>query len=160
MGVAGSGKTTVGRRLAERIGCPFYDGDDFHSAGNRAKMAAGKPLSEQDRAGWIADLSRSVRFWNREGPLTVLACSALRRKHRELLAGEGGVLWVYLKISPDLAAKRLLERRGHFFHPALLASQFDTLEAPEGAWVVDVSRNVDTIVGELEKKLRDANVLR
>ena len=161
MGVAGSGKTTLGKRLAGRLGCPFFDADDFHSPANRAKMASGQPLNDEDRAGWIQDLSTAVLDWNKAGPLTILACSALRQSYRDVLAHRGGaVIWIYLKTTFALAAQRLEGRQNHFFNPALLESQFKILEEPKNAWVVDVSPNADTIADTLVELLKEKNVLR
>jgi gluconokinase len=160
MGVAGSGKTTLGKRLAARLGCPFFDADDFHSPANRDKMASGQPLNDQDRADWIRDLSKAVLVWNEARPLTILACSALRQSYRDALGKGGAVLWIYLKATFALASRRLEGRQNHFFNPALLESQFKVLEEPEDAWMVDVSPNADTIMDKLVELLKDKNVLR
>jgi carbohydrate kinase (thermoresistant glucokinase family) len=160
MGVSGSGKTTLGRALAGRIHCPFFDADDFHSAANRSKMARGVPLTDGDRADWLREISRSIVKWNLETPLAALACSALKQAYRETLAKGSDVLWICLKGTPELIAQRLARRQNHFFDPQLLASQIADFEEPAGAWVVDVSADVDTIVSGLIGHLKDIHVLR
>ena len=129
MGVAGVGKTTVGELVARELGLPFHDADDFHSDENRRKMAAGIPLTEEDREPWLHDLARRMQGWEAEGG-AVVACSALRRRHRELLAGAGPVRFVWLDADPVSIRERLAARKGHYMPPALLDSQLETLEPP------------------------------
>ena len=131
MGVAGVGKTTVGRRVADELGLPFHDADDFHSEESRRKMAAGIPLTEEDREPWLRDLARRIAEWESEGG-AVLACSALRRAHRELLASgaPGRVAFVFLDADPATIRRRLADRPGHYMPPTLLGSQLATLEPP------------------------------
>jgi gluconokinase len=129
MGVAGVGKTTVGQLAANELGLPFHDADDFHSEANRRKMAAGIPLREEDREPWLRDLARRMRGWEAEGG-AVVACSALRRRHRDLLAGAGAVRFVWLDAEEDTIRSRLAARRGHYMPPELLDSQLATLEPP------------------------------
>lgn len=129
MGVAGVGKTTVGQIVADDLGLPFHDADDFHSEENRRKMAAGIPLSEEDREPWLRDLARRMRGWEAQGG-AVVACSALRRHHRDLLAGAGAVRFVWLDAEKDTIRSRLAARRGHYMPPELLDSQLATLEPP------------------------------
>jgi gluconokinase len=137
MGVAGCGKTTVGRLLARRVGCAFHDADDHHPAANVAKMRRGVPLGERDRAPWLSALRRLVASHAREGSPAVLACSALKERHRRRLrARRGAACFVQLRISPAAAARRLRRRRGHYFGAALVASQFAALEPPRGALVL------------------------
>jgi gluconokinase len=146
MGVAGSGKTTVGEVLAQRLGWRFYDGDDFHSARNRDKMRRGEPLTEEDREPWLEALRELITRCEREGENAVLACSALKRAYREeLTGGSREVRLVYLKGPRDLIARRLAARHGHFFDPALLQSQFDALEEPSDALAVDVAGTPEQI---------------
>lgn len=148
MGVSGSGKSTVGAALARRAGVPFADADDFHPAANIAKMAAGIPLDDADRAPWL-DLLAS---WLREHEVGggVLSCSALKRSYRDRLRdGAGRLLVVHLAGSPAVIARRQAARPGHFMPASLLASQFATLEplAPdEPGAVLDVDRPVDELV--------------
>lgn len=131
MGVAGVGKTSVGRLVAGDLGLPFHDADDFHSESNRRKMAAGVPLSEGDRRPWLEDLARRMREWEADGG-AVVACSALRAEHRRVLAGASPdrVRFVFLDAPPDVLRARLAARRGHYMPPSLLDSQLETLERP------------------------------
>jgi gluconokinase len=154
MGVAGSGKTTVGQLLARRLGWIFYDGDDFHPASNREKMKRGVPLDETDRRPWLLAIRQLIIDLLNANRNAVVACSALKRSYRQLLAGDGAeVKFVYLQGSPAEIAERLSNRRGHFFDPALLQSQFADLEEPDGALKVDISLRpeqiVDTIIAAL-----------
>ncbi len=160
MGVAGSGKTTVGQALVARIGAPFFDADDFHSEFNRSKMARGVALNDADREIWLQVLSGLILKWNAQAPLTLLACSALKQTYRAFLEKDAEVRWIYLKGSRDLIAARLAQRKNHFFDPVLLDSQFKDLEEPLDVWVVDVSADVDTIVVGLISHLKETNVLR
>lgn len=139
MGVSGSGKTTIGRLLAERLGCPFFDGDDYHPPENVTKMAAGRPLDDEDRAGWLAALAAVIRSGLAAGGGGVIACSALKEKYRSALRVQAGeVMFIYLKGSYELILARLQSRRGHYMRAGLLQSQFDTLDEPLDALVVDV----------------------
>ena len=143
MGVSGSGKSTIGRFLAQKTGGVFYDGDDFHPPENVAKMASGIPLNDQDREVWLASLADLIR--EAKG-LTFIACSALKATYREVLAGAE---FVYLSGSPELLAERLAARSDHYMPPALLQSQLDTLEAPEGALTLDVSESPEWLVARV-----------
>lgn len=153
MGVAGSGKTTIGKLLADRLGWNFADADDYHPAANVAKMSAGHALSEQDRAPWLQTLRGNIENWTTQNQSTVLACSALRASYRKLLQVNEEVSMIYLKGSFDLFKKRLSERQGHFMKTTMLESQFQTLEEPEGAITVDASKDPESIVEEICKKL-------
>jgi carbohydrate kinase (thermoresistant glucokinase family) len=146
MGVTGSGKTTVGGLLARRLGVPFYDADDFHPEANVKKMAAGIPLTDEDRLPWLLRLSGEMPAWERAGG-AVLACSALRQSYREILEGGGrDVRFIYLRAPQSLIAERVHGRRGHFMPETLVASQFATLEEPREALAVDVDRSPEEIV--------------
>ena len=130
-GVSGSGKTTVGALLADRLGWPFTDGDDLHPAANVAKMRAGIPLADADRLPWL----RAIAAWMDEriarGDDAVVACSALKRSYRDLLLdGRPAARMVFLAPDREVLARRLAARHGHFFPGQLLGSQFDTLEPP------------------------------
>lgn len=139
MGVSGSGKTTIGQALARRLNFEFIEGDEFHSRANREKMHAGQPLTDADRKPWLEALrSRIAAMLARKGN-AVLTCSALRQSYRDMLAMPG-VQFIYLKVSEPVVRERLAKRRGHFFNPALLESQFATLEEPRDAVVVDADR--------------------
>lgn len=147
MGVSGAGKTAVGELLAERLGWPFVDGDDLHPAGNVRKMAAGVPLTDEDRLPWLRSIRAAILEHAAAGRSAVVACSALKKKYRELLlAGQADMRLVYLRGARAVLERRLGERRGHFFDPALLASQLETLEEPDDALVVDVDTELDAVV--------------
>jgi gluconokinase len=150
MGVAGSGKSTVGRVLARRLGWRFYEGDDFHPESNRVKMRAGEALTDEDRRPWLEALATLISRCLREHEDAVLACSVLKQAYRERLGiGTNGVRLAYLRGSPELIARRLAARHGHFFDPALLQSQFATLEEPSGAIIPDIAGTPDEIADEI-----------
>jgi gluconokinase len=139
MGVSGSGKTTVGKLLADRLGCPFHDGDDFHPRTNIDKMARGEPLNDKDREPWLLALRNLVEGLlalapassSPKGVRAVLAASLLKRSYRDrVLGNRSGISLVYLRGDYALLESRLRLRKGHFFNPALLTSQFETLEEP------------------------------
>jgi gluconokinase len=154
MGVAGAGKTTIGRRLAAALGWEFLDGDDFHPPANVAKMARGEPLSDADRASWLDRLHDLIAGRLASGKPAVLAASALKRTYRQrLLAGHPGVSIVYLHAGYDQLYHRLTRRRDHYMPPALLQSQFDTLEPPRRALAVDATQSPDAIVRHIRTAL-------
>jgi len=159
MGVSGSGKTTLGKALAARLGLPFADADDYHPATNLAKMARGEPLDDQDRAPWLASLAELLRQHAGQTGL-VLACSALKRAYRDQLRSTGvPVTFLYLEGSFEVIEARLDRRSGHFMPARLLRSQFDALEAPSRAIVVDVElsteEQVALVVEALEARQLD-----
>ena len=146
MGVSGAGKTAIGRSLSARLGWEFVDGDDLHPAANREKMAAGLPLDDADRAPWLRSIRELIDRHERQGASLIIACSALKNSYRELLLGDTHTTrLVYLRGSRSLIESRLRARRGHFFDPALLDSQFETLEEPDGAIVVDIDGEIDDV---------------
>ena len=154
MGVSGSGKSTIGRLLAQRLGCSFYDGDDYHPPANVAKMAAGLPLDDTDRAGWLAELARLIAEGLARDEDGVIACSALKRQYRDVLCiDRQRVRFVYLR--GDFAAiwARLQSRKGHFMKAPMLQSQFDALEEPEGAVVVDTSLEPVQVIDRILEQL-------
>lgn len=147
MGVSGSGKTTVGELLAAQMGWPFYDGDKFHTPENVAKMAAGTPLTDADRAGWLAVLAGLIRDGLARGESGVLACSALKEKYRDLLrVDESRVHFVYLRGSFDLIWERMLLRQNHYMKASMLQSQFASLEEPGGVLTCDITAPPEQIV--------------
>ncbi len=154
MGVSGCGKSSVGKALAERLGWDFYDADDFHPPENVAKMANGIPLDDSDRAPWLAslhDLISSSLEANKPG---VLACSALKERYRQtLLDGNSDVQIVYLKGSYDLIWSRMEKRKDHYMKPHMLKSQFDALEEPTNALIIDVTLTINDIVREVLKRV-------
>ena len=153
MGVQGSGKTTVGEALASRLGWKFADADDFHSAANKAKMSAGIPLTDEDRAPWLAALRAEIDRAIRENDNLVMGASALKEKYRSQLIVPG-VRLVYLRGSPELIASRLKARQHHYAKLDLLPSQFEQLEEPKDALVIDISKTVDEIVNEIIQQLK------
>ncbi len=156
MGVAGSGKTTIGAMLARDLGCDFCDADDLHPPANRDKMHRGIPLNEEDRRPWLTTVRALIDRYRTADADMVLACSALKAAHRVALAeGSKDVRMVYLKGSIDLIAQRLASRHGHFFDPALLQSQFETLEEPAEAIVVDIAGTPAEIVATIQARLAD-----
>ena len=153
MGVVGSGKTTVGRLLAERLHCEFADGDDFHSQQSKDKIHRGIGLTDEDRWPWLDLLRDKIANWNGKGENAVLACSALKEIYRKKLESGGPVTFVYLHGSVELIAARLRARHGHFADEKILASQIADLEEPQDAIAVDVSGTPDQIVFEIRQKL-------
>jgi gluconokinase len=153
MGVVGSGKTTVGRLLAEQLGWGFADADDFHSASNVEKIRRGIALDDDDRRPWLESLRAAINGWIAEKRNFVLACSALKRSYRRELSVGPDVQFVYLKGSAELIAQRLRSRHGHFAGEQILASQFADLEEPEDAVTVEIAMTPEQIVSEIREKL-------
>ncbi|MBS1953682.1 MAG: gluconokinase [Cyanobacteria bacterium SZAS-4] len=153
MGVAGSGKTTVGKLLAAKLEWKFADADDYHPAANVAKMSSGHALTDEDRTPWLQTLRANIEFWTSKNESTVLACSALKASYRKMLQPNDSVSVVYLKGDFDLVKKRLSERQGHFMKTTMLESQFQALEEPSDAVTVDASENPERIVDEICAKL-------
>jgi gluconokinase len=161
MGVSGVGKTTIGSLLAQRTGWSFEDADDYHSPENRAKMAAGTPLNDDDRAPWLATLHELLMRHSAEGRGVILACSALKRQYRDQLAegfAEEALRFVYLHAPVALIRERI-ERRDHaYMNPLLLDSQMATLEEPAAAWPVSVEGSPAQTADEILARLRAAGV--
>ena len=154
MGVTGAGKTTVGRALAESLGWEFHDGDELHSAASKRKMHRGIALDDADRAPWLSAIRKLILVMLSENRSGVVACSALKQSYRdEIVVDPNLVKVVYLKGSKEVIAERLSHRSGHFMNPDLLQSQFDTLEEPRDAIVVDISMAPEAIVREIGKRL-------
>ncbi|NWF63361.1 MAG: gluconokinase [Chloroflexi bacterium] len=151
MGVSGSGKTTVGSLLADELGWDFYDADDFHPPANREKMAHGVALNDEDRAEWLNSLQSLVRKNLNEEQSFVLACSALKQRYREALAVNEKVWFVYLRGSYDQIETRMRRRKNHYMTVQLLQSQFEALEEPQEAVVVDISDTPEIIVQIIRK---------
>jgi gluconokinase len=153
MGVVGSGKTTIGHLLAQELGWQFFDADDFHPQANLEKISDGIPLTDEDRAPWLARLREEISKWIAQRSDAILACSALKRSYRVELAVGPEVRFVYLKGSPAVIDARLRARHGHFADDRILASQFADLEEPEHALTVDIDSTPQQIVGEIRRKL-------
>jgi len=154
MGVAGSGKTTIGTLLSEAIGWTFFDGDDFHPEENIERMRCGVALTDNDREIWLDRLHNLVRELNHRGESAILAFSALRKAYRERVAeGIDGLQFVYLNGDPALLKQRVKDRKGHYFGAELLGSQFETLEEPEGIAMVDVAGKPEVVVAKVRAVL-------
>jgi gluconokinase len=157
MGVSGCGKSTVGRRLADEMGVPFIEGDDLHPPRNVALMAAGTPLTDDDRRDWLRTLAAALAGAAARGQGLVVACSALKRRYRDQLrAGAPGVRFVHLHGSPELLAARVRERPGHYMPASLLPSQLVTLEPPaadEDAITFDIAAPTEAIVAAVRRQL-------
>jgi len=153
MRVVGVGKTTVGILLAEKLGWQFADADDFHPPQNVEKIRRGIPLTDRDRAPWLAALAQAIEKWHAAGINAVLACSALKKSYREELT-RGKVVFVYLKGSYDLILERLRSRHGHFATESILKSQLEDLEEPENAITVSVDKSPPALVEEIIDQLK------
>jgi gluconokinase len=155
MGVSGSGKTTIGKVLAADLGWTFLDADDFHPAANVEKMHRGVPLTDEDRRPWLETLRQVIDAAHDRGENVVLACSALKHAYQEYLRQDvpRDVRYVYLQGSEELIRQRLAARKGHFMNPALLHSQFETLEPPDDALKVDVAPPPEVIAAEIADRL-------
>jgi gluconokinase len=153
MGVSGSGKSLIGAALARALGIDFVEGDTYHPARNVERMAAGIPLTDDDRAGWLRALAARIREARSDGTGIVVTCSALKRAYRDVLRAEAPeVRFVFLRGSRALLADRVAGRRGHFMPPALLESQLATLEEPsveEEAWICDIAESPERLVADL-----------
>jgi len=157
MGVSGSGKTTIGRVLARRLGWLFLEGDALHPPENIAKMKAGHPLDDEDRAPWLAAVAARIDQWRDDGKCGVVACSALKRRYRDIIiGGRADVRLIYLEGSRALIGERLAQRHDHFMPASLLDSQFAALQPPtadEDAITVPVDVPVDAIVARIAAAL-------
>ncbi len=139
MGVSGCGKSTVGKLIAQALGAHYAEGDSFHPPENVEKMRGGQPLDDSDRAPWLAAMASAIRDWNAKDETVVLACSALKRRYRDVLRGGGDVRFIHLAGEKALIAARLAARKGHYMPPTLLDSQFATLEPPGDDEAITVS---------------------
>jgi len=154
MGVAGSGKTTIGRLLATQLGWPYHEADDFHSAANKEKMGRGQPLDDTDRAPWLAAIRAAIDECTAAGRSAVFSCSALKESYRRVLtAGVPGVTLVFLTGDRALLQQRLAGRAGHYMKAGMLDSQFAILEPPGDALVIDVHVPPEEIVVMIRRAL-------
>jgi len=153
MGVAGSGKTTIGALLADQLGWEFSDADSFHSPESIERIRKGIPLTDEARAPWLRAIREAMVQWVTEKKSVVLACSVLKQSYRDQLYHGPEAKLVYLRGDYKLIYERLSQRRGHFAHSDLLASQFETLEEPSDAITVEVNQTPEDIVGEIRTRL-------
>jgi gluconokinase len=154
MGVAGAGKTTLGKALAEALNWPFVEGDDYHPPANKAKMARGEALVDADRAPWLTALSQRMAALDGQSTDAIVACSALKERYRARLAeGVSDVRFVFLSGRPEAIARRICERQGHFMPPTLLESQLAALEPPEGAIRVAIEDTTDEQVRSILRRI-------
>ena len=157
MGVMGAGKTTIGRKLAKKLNCRYYDGDDYHSEFNREKLSRGIPLTDKDRGPWLYAIRSIIDLELSLKQNAVITCSALKDRYRKtLIQGRKDITLIYLKADIDTVEKRLKHRKGGFANPSLLKTQFETLEEPPDALTADVRYRpeyvVKYIIKELEKR--------
>lgn len=151
MGVSGSGKSTIGKLLADALNWEFQDADNFHSTANIEKMRLGIPLNDTDRKPWLKDLQTAIAVWLQQNTNVVLACSALKADYRQYLVLDSDrIQLVYLQGSLNLLQQRLLGRQNHFMSEKLLNSQLETLEEPDVAICVDISEPPQLIVENLK----------
>ena len=149
-GVSGAGKTTIGQLLAQALGVPFHDADDYHPAPNIKKMRNGIPLDDEDRRPWLETLSGKLPAWEQEGG-AVLACSALKESYRGILGSQCGdcIQWIVLHAPEELLADRLESRKGHYFDPGLLRSQLDAFESPAYGWHLEMTSSPQKVVNDI-----------
>jgi len=155
-GVSGSGKTTIGKLLAEQLGWRFYEADDFHPRANIEKMRSGRPLTDEDRWPWLKLLREQITRSLAAKENAVLACSALKRVYRERLCVSNDVKFLFLRGDYALIERQLRRRRGHFMNPVLLQSQFADLEEPrpnEDAITIELGRTPEELAEEIKAKL-------
>ena len=153
MGVSGTGKTTIGKLLAEAIDIPFFDGDDFHPRANLEKMESGRPLNDEDRHGWLVSLNQLLKSKKESG--AIVACSALKKSYRTILIDglTDQLKFIFLKGSFEAVKTRMEQRKGHFMPLELLQSQFETLEEPENAIKVSIRDAPSQILQKLLDRL-------
>jgi carbohydrate kinase (thermoresistant glucokinase family) len=150
IGPMGCGKTTVGELLAERVGWPFADGDDFHPPENVDKMRQGIPLQDSDRRGWLTSLRRHIELQVKANTNLVLACSALKQSYRDLLGiDQQQVVSVYLKGSAELLKNRISHRTHQYMNESLLQSQLQTMEEPDDGLIVSIEKTPEMICSEI-----------
>ncbi|WP_231854135.1 gluconokinase [Gluconacetobacter diazotrophicus] len=162
MGVSGSGKSTLAQLLARRMGWPIVEGDELHPEANIAKMSAGIPLTDEDRAPWLEKIAEVARNWLSSGGCGIVTCSSLKRRYRDVITGGNPqVCFVYLKGRPEDIAPRLGQRTGHFMPSTMLTSQFDALEEPDDSEVLlelDVTASRSRLVEAAYETLSDLAV--
>ena len=154
MGVSGAGKSTIGKLLAQSLKCDFFDGDSFHSQANITKMSRGIPLNDGDRMPWLVNIRSVIEGYLKDNKNVVLACSALKQAYRNVIIDNSKkFVIVYLKGSFDLFYQRLKQRKNHFMKSQMLKSQFDALEEPEEAIIVDAAKSPTEILQLIKTSL-------
>ena len=154
MGVEGTGKTTIGKMLAEKLGWKFYDADDYHPVANIEKMRNGIPLDDEERRPWLNEIRNLINSSLNGNEPSIIACSALKNSYREFLKqNKEQIIFVYLKGDKNTISKRLASRKGHFAGTQLLESQLRTLEEPESVITFDISKNPEVIADSIIEKL-------
>lgn len=153
MGVSGTGKSTIGKLLSQKLAIPFFDGDDFHPEANIKKMQSGLPLNDEDRYDWLVSLNKLSKEHKQQG--AVIACSALKSAYRDILNQDmgGHLTFVYLQGSFELIKSRMEKRDSHFMPIDLLKSQFDTLEPPDEAITISIEQSPDSIIDSILRQL-------
>jgi carbohydrate kinase (thermoresistant glucokinase family) len=144
MGVSGSGKTTIGKKLSEILSMPFYDADDYHNSKNIEKMKKGFSLNDSDRKPWLDLLSLKIKKWNSDGD-AILACSGLKKKYRRKLSSNREIIFIFLDGEYDLIYQRLIKRKSHFFTELMLKEQFSSLEKPENCINIPINQSIQNI---------------
>ena len=161
IGPMGCGKTTIGKLLACKMGYQFDDADDFHSPENITKMRVGIPLEDEDRFAWLITLRERIKVRQKAGQDLVLACSALKKRYRELLGiDQDEIISVYLKGSYDLLSERISQRSNHYMNPNLLKSQLEAMEEPDDGLIVDINTTPEKVVQNICTRLRNDKVLK
>lgn len=160
MGVCGSGKSSIGLKVANALGAKFIDGDDLHPRANIQKMAAGNPLNDEDRAPWLERIRDSAYSLERKNELGVIVCSALKKQYRDQIReGNDSVSFLFLDGSQSLILERMRARQGHFMREAMVQSQFDTLERPDGepgVFRIDIDGTFEQVVDRAVTALTQA----
>jgi carbohydrate kinase (thermoresistant glucokinase family) len=154
MGVAGCGKSSVGKRLSKKLVKPFFDADDYHPWKNVIKMKKGVALNDVDREPWLLTLNQKICEWNNAGG-GILACSALKEKYRCILAKDNDISFVVLEGSKELIAQRLFARKGHYFSKTLLQSQFECYERPVYGIKISIANSVEDICQQIVESIRE-----
>ncbi|MEA5508986.1 gluconokinase [Crocosphaera sp. UHCC 0190] len=150
IGVSGSGKTTIGQALSHQLGYPFYDADDFHPPENIAKMSQGIPLTDSDRLPWLTAIKDVIDQYQQREKGAVITCSALKQSYRNFLGkNTQALIWIYLKGSYEQILNRLENRQKHYMKSGMLLSQFQSLEEPENAMIININLSIEDIIQEI-----------
>jgi carbohydrate kinase (thermoresistant glucokinase family) len=152
MGICSSGKTLIGKMLAERLSLNFYDADDYHPSSNIRKMSSQIPLKDDDRLPWLKSMADQIPQWESKGG-AVLACSALKESYRKILKSGGSVRFVFLKGTKEVVLERMKDRKDHFMPTSLVDSQLQILQEPNNAVTVDIANTPEDIIHEILKEL-------